>query len=160
MSGKNFDQIVLEQFHFLITDYGFKFVKKREENWGYDIVFLNATTGVHVIYEFREAYIFIMLYRLINGKLVENPSPITENSVLNAFCLDDIVTIKNPDATMKPAYYYGIESEFYNKEQGMTLYVSKFADNLKIYAADVLTGNFEIFTELDQIVKKRAKQAR
>ncbi|MDY0091677.1 MAG: hypothetical protein RBT80_03160 [Candidatus Vecturithrix sp.] len=101
-----------------------------------------------------------MLYRLINGKLVENPSPITENSVLNAFCLDDIVTIRNPDATMKPAYCYGIESEFYNKEQGMTLYVSKFADNLKIYTADVLTGNFEIFTELDQIVKKRAKQTR
>lgn len=157
---QNFTQIVLDQFKFLVSDYGFKRLKKRKHPWGYEFIFVNNITGVRITYEFREAYIFIMLYRLINGKLVKNPSPITENSVLNAFCLDDIVSIRNPDATMKPAYYYGIESEFYNKEQGMTLYVSKFADNLKIYAADVLTGNFEIFTKLDQIVKKRAKQAR
>ena len=157
MNRKNFDQIVLEQFNFLINDYGFKLVKKREENWGYDIVFLSATTGVRIIYEIREAYIFIKLYRLVNGELVENPCPIIENSVLNVFSLGDIVTIRNPDATMKPAYQYGVDSEFYDEENGLTLYVSKFADNLKNYAEDVLTGNFGIFTELDTIVKERAK---
>ncbi|EKS06466.1 hypothetical protein LEP1GSC071_1645 [Leptospira santarosai str. JET] len=37
------------------------------------------------------------------------------------------------------------------------MYVSDFAENLKNYASDVLTGNFEIFKKIDPIVKERAK---
>jgi len=158
MDRKNFDQIAKEQFGFLITDCEFKLVGCREEEWGYNLIYLNSTTGVKIIYEFREAYIFIMLYKLVDGKLIENPRNISDDTVLYGYGLDDIVNLKNSKDSMKPTYEYGDESEYYDKENGMTLYVSKFADNLRKYANEVLNGNFEIFMKVDKVVKERARQ--
>ncbi|GAK58229.1 hypothetical protein U27_05202 [Candidatus Vecturithrix granuli] len=160
MNMQNFAQIVLDQFKFLISDYGFKRSKKRKHPWGYEFIFVNNTTGIRITYEYRETFLFIRLYKLVNGELIENSYPIKNNTVLHSFYLDDIVSIRNPKAAMYPLSGYSDDSEFHNKEHGLSLYVSRFAENLKTYAEDVLTGNFELFTELDQIVKKRAKQAR
>lgn len=160
MSKQNFDEIAIDKFAYLVSNYGFRLSECNKEEWGYKIVFLNATTGVQIIYEFREAYIFVTLYKLVDGKLVENPRTIYDDTELHGFSLDDILSIRNPEAQMRPAYQYGADSEFYDENKGMSLYVSKFADNLKNYASDVLSGNFEIFKDLDAIVKKRAREAR
>jgi hypothetical protein len=158
MASKKFDQIAKAQFGFLIKDYDFKLIELREEEWGYDLTYLNNTTGVKIIYEYREAYIFIMLYKLLDGKLIENPRNVKDDTILYGYSLDDIVDLQNAKANMKPAYEYGDESEYHDEKNGMMLYVSKFADNLKEFANEVLTGNFEIFKKVDKIVKDRARQ--
>ncbi len=158
MASKKFDQIAKELFNFLIADYSFKLAECREEEWGYNLIYMNNTTGVKIVYEFREAYIFIMLYKLVDGKLIENPRSIKDDTVLYGYGLDDIVNLKNAKDSMKPTYEYGDESEYYDKENGMTLYVLKFADNLRKYANEVLNGNFDIFMKVDKIVKERARR--
>lgn len=152
----DFDQVVKKAFEYLVNDYGFSLAKSRKVAGGYEILFTNKTTGVLIEYEFREAYVFVMVYRLVNGIFVANPRPIKSDTVMNGFSLDDILALRNPDAMMKPAYEYGTESEFYNQASGLGLYVRKFAENLRNYASEMLGGDFQLFDKLEEIVKQRA----
>ena len=158
MTEKDFDIIAQEQFKLLKSEYDFRLVKCEKENWGYELIYLNDTTGIKITYEYREAYVFIMLYQLKDGELRENPRNVDANTTLYGYGLDDLISLRNPDALIKPAYEYGEESEYYDIENGMSLYVSAFAGNLKEYAKDILTGDFTVFSELDKIVKERMKK--
>ncbi|WP_061218404.1 hypothetical protein [Leptospira weilii] len=158
MKKPSFDILVKKYFKFLELDYNFRFIKSKRERWGYEILYLNQTTGVKIVYEYREAYIFIFLYRLIDGELIENPGNINENTLIYGFSLGDIINIKNPSALLKPTYEYPENSHYHDKENGWNQYISDFANNLKQYANDVLAGNFEIFEKVDPIVKERAKR--
>ncbi|AJR14779.1 hypothetical protein LEP1GSC020_3815 [Leptospira interrogans serovar Grippotyphosa str. 2006006986] len=158
MKKPSFDVLAKKYFKFLELDYNFRFIKSLKESWGYEILYLNQTTGVKIVYEYREAYIFIFLYRLIDGKLVEDPGEIVQNTLLNSFGLDDIINIRNPLALLKATYEYPENSHYHDKTNGWNQYISDFANNLKQYANDVLAGNFEIFEKVDPIVKERAKR--
>ncbi|MBI3143582.1 MAG: hypothetical protein HYZ16_12215 [Bacteroidetes bacterium] len=158
MAAKDFDIIAQEQFKFLESEYSFRLSKCEKEDWGYELIYLNDTTGVKITYEYREAYVFIMLYQLIDGELRENPRSIDNNTILHGYGLDDLISLRNPQALIKPAYNYGEQSKYYDEKNGLLLYVSEFAGNLKRYAKDVLKGDFTIFHELDKIVKERVKK--
>ena len=156
MKTKPVDQLVKKEFDYLISDYGFALIECKETVGGYVWLFLNATTGVHISYEYKEAYFHLTLYKLKGGKLIKNPARISPNSTLTGFSLDDILSLRNSEARVMPAYQYGAESEFYTRDNGFRLYISRFADNLKRYASDVLVGDFRLFEKLDPIVKQRA----
>lgn len=158
MAERDFDIIAQEQFKFLELQFGFRLRESIKQPWGYELTFTNATTGIKLSYVFQEAYIFIMLYRLVHGVILENPRIIQDNTNLTGYGLDDILLIRNPEALIKPAYQYGDSSKYYNPENGLTLYVSEFAKNLKEYAQDVLCGDFSIFKTIEPIVKARAKR--
>jgi len=158
MAAKDFDIIAQEQFKFLESEYSFSLSKCKKEDWGYELIYLNDTTGVKITYEYREAYVFIMLYQLIDGELRENPRNIEDNTILHGYGLDDLISLRNSQALIKPAYEYGEQSEYYDQENGLSLYVAAFAGNLKAYAKDILNGDFTIFPDLDKIVKERVKK--
>jgi hypothetical protein len=160
MDAKDFDIIAQEQFKFLVSEYDFRLSKCEKEDWGYELIYLNDTTGVKITYEYREAYVFITLYQLEDGELRENPRNIEDNTTLYGYGLDDLIGVRNPQALIKPAFEYGEQSEYYDKEKGLLLYVSAFAENLKTYAKDILGGDFTVFPELDKIVKDRVKKHR
>lgn len=150
--------IFKEEFEFLIKEFKFHIIKEVQDKFCYEIIYLNRTTGVKILYEYRESYIFIMLYRLENGKLVLNPLIIDINSILYGYSLDDIVNLYNPADLIKPSYEYREESIFFDKKVGFRLYVRQFAKNLKIYSKDVLLGNFSIFENLEMTVKNRIRE--
>lgn len=157
MTNKDFDIIAKEQFSFLKTEYEFNLLKCDKEDWGYELFYKNNTTGIKITYEYQAAYLFIMVYRLIDGDFCENPRNIKEDTVLYGYGLDDIINLQNADALIKPAYEYGDKSEYYDKDKGLTLYVSAFAKNLKLFSAKILQGDFTIFSDADKIVKERIK---
>ncbi len=158
MASEDFDIIAKKRFEFLEKDYSFILHQCDKQDWGYELIYKNETTGVRITYEFREAYVFIVLYKLINGKIVENPNSIEDDTKLNCYGLDDILTLRNPSSIVKPAYEYGDDSEFYNKEVGLDLYVTKFAENLRKHSHEILLGNFDFFVELDNVVKERVRK--
>lgn len=158
MAAKDFDIIAQEQFKFLVSEYDFRLSKCEKEDWGYELIYLNDTTGVKITYEYREAYVFIMLYQLLDGEFQENPRNIEGNTILHGYGLDDLISLRNPQTLIKPAYDYGEQSKYYDEKNGLLLYVSEFAENLKKYAKDILKGDFTIFPELDKIVKERVKK--
>lgn len=157
MKNRSFDIIAKEQFSFLESEYNFRLSICNREDWGYNLIYMNDTTGVKITYEYREAYIFIMLYRLVDGSLQENPRSIEDNTILYGYGLDDIISMSNPKDLIMPAYEYGEQSKYYDKEKGLHLYTSAFSNNLKVYGKSVLNGNFEIFPRLDEIVKERVR---
>lgn len=150
MKSKKFAEIAYKQFGFLRSKYNFKLVACNEEYWGYEIIYRNTTTGVKIIYSFQEAYISIVLYKLVNGALIKNPEPIQKDSILYCHALDDIISHRWP-----VIYQYGEESRYHDKRNGLTYYVTAFSENLKYNASDVLRGDFTIFNKMDEMVKKR-----
>lgn len=144
-----------EEFKYLIDEYDFYIQNEHQNKNCYEIIYLNSTTGVQISYEYKESYIFIILYRLEKGVLIKNPLNIKDESILYGYGLDDIINLRNPDAIIKPSYQYEEDSVFFDGEKGFRLYVHCFAENLNKYANDILLGDFSIFKELSQILKKR-----
>ena len=158
MTYKNFDIVAKEKFSFLESEYNFRLSRCDKEDWGYELIYLSDVTGVKITYEHREAYIFIMLYQLVDGGLLENPRNIEDSSILYGYALDDIIILHNPDDLVKPTYEYDEESKYFRKDKGLSVYISAFSDNLKTHAKDILEGDFTIFMKLDGIVKERARR--
>lgn len=155
MENNSYVDMFKSTFQFLIEDYHFGIISQSDEEWGHKMVLKNATTGVEIIYEVREAYINIMLYRLLNGEIRENTSSaIRNNETINGFNLDYIVNIRNPNDLIRPAYEYGEYSEFHEENYGLYKYISKFSDNIKKHAEDILNGDFDLFNQLDKVVKE------
>jgi len=152
-----FETILKNRFNFLIKEFQFRLQSLDKIDGGFYACFINKYCGVCIRYEFREAYLFITLHKLIDGKPANNSRPISQDTPINAIALDDILFVKNPLAIVKPAYAYGADSEYYDKKSGLDLYVTRFADNLRDYAADVLNGNFDIFSTVSPIIKKRSE---
>ena len=61
-----------------------------------ELIYINKVTGVKIRYEYREGYIFIMLYKLVNGELIENPFNIKSDTRLYGYGLDDLTRIIQP----------------------------------------------------------------
>lgn len=160
MTKKAIEQIIIDEFSFLKNDCGFRLMNTVKESWGLELEFVNSTTGIILNYEFREAYLQVFIYKLVDGKIIKNPRCINDATRLTGFCLDDILSLKNPRVIVKPAYEYGEQSEYFTTNNGMTTYIKKFAENLRDYASDLFKGDFSIFPELEKIVKKRAQEYR
>ncbi len=155
--SKSFDAVAKEQFGFLESQYGYRLAACDKENWGCKLIYLSNVTGVEVVFEYREACVFVMLYKLVEGTLQKNSRNIDGNTVLHGYSLDDLVSIRSPQNSMKPTYRYDEQSIYFEKDVGFGQYVAAFAENLRCYAKDVLCGDFEIFLELDRVVKERAR---
>lgn len=155
--SKSVDTVAKEQFAFLESQYGYRLVECDKQNWGCKLIYLSEETGVEIVCEHREAYVFVTLYKLVEGTLQNNSRNIDSNTVLHGYSLDDLVSIRSPQNSMKPTYRYGEQSIYFKKDVGFGQYVAAFAENLRRYATDVLCGNFEIFLELDNVVKERAR---
>ena len=158
MKEDELEQVFEETFDFLKNEYGFNTLLSKREDWGYYFTAINLTTGIEIKYEFKEAFIQIVIYKLIDGKIVKNiTKAIKNNETITGFSLEWILALKNPEAQIKPAYEYGIESKFYEKENGLKNYASIFAERLKEYASDILKGDFSVFSTLDIMVKENYK---
>jgi len=159
MKKINLSDTFYNSFNFLWNEFGFKINNDKKEEWGYRLDAKNDTTGIRIEYEYREAFISITLYKLVNGEIAENTTQaILNNSEINGFSLDWILVLKNPEAQIRPAYEYGKESEFYDDNNGLSNYAVFVAKKLKKYATEMLQGDFSAFSKLDEMVKKQYKE--
>jgi hypothetical protein len=158
MKKKTLSVTFEEVFDFLKKDFNFYTISSKDEDWGYSYEGKNKTTGIKITYEFTEAYINIMLYKLVDNEIVENTvSAIKGNKQINGFSLDLFVQVRNPDSIIKPAYEYGVNSEYYLPDVGLKNYAMLYANNLKQHATDVLNGDFSMFPQIEKIVKNKYK---
>jgi hypothetical protein len=155
MKKTDVEKYIENEFQFLESEYDFKRNYSKKIDGGFEFLFLNKTTAVCITYEFREGYLFILLYRLLDGEFKRNPIRITAETELTGFGLDDIILLHNKDAIVKPVYTYGEKSEYYTEKDGLRHYFRLFADNLKKYGSDILSGKFDDFVGADKIVKAR-----
>lgn len=107
-------------------------------------------TAVEIGLEWKEQYVYVELFRLINGKIKENPIVIRPDSELTMHNLEDLIALRAPKVTLGTEYFgkpITVESLEY--------ILSQHARALKELGRDVLRGDFTVFSELESIVKAR-----
>ncbi len=137
-------ELCKENFNFLIAEYGFSIMPVPKSKKLHKVVFQNKTTAVIVNWERNENWIYVELYRLVNGKLVIDPIIISDQTELNGYHLDNLLSIRSPEFSPQ---------RFPVDDQDFILKI--YSNMLRQYAADVLNGDFRIFDELEKIVKRR-----
>jgi len=145
-----FYNISIEKFRFLVDEFGFGNPKKRVSGGLYRVIYQSRTTAVEIGLEWREQYIYVELFRLIDGKIKENPIIVRPESKLYEFNLEDLLASRAPHYKLSPNYFnkpLNIESVQY--------VLTHYANALREFAKDVLQGDFSVFSELESIVKSR-----
>ncbi len=159
--GDDLKLIITNAFRYLETEYSFKLIKSKKESGGvHSTLYMNTVTAVELVFEYRESYLFIMLYQLVNGVFIDNPVIVRQDTISHGHGLGDVILLRNPSALIHPTYKYPKESNYSDPLNGMSYYINDFAINLNKYASDILKGDFTIFPELDKLVKKRLAENR
>ena len=146
-------ELIRKSFSFLVDDFGCKERSSKLDNWGVQTTFCNSTTGVRVSYEPREGGYFVLLMRLVNGEVPEHPIDIDDDTVINRYYLEDLLSIREVDHIKKQ--FQRITTKQRDEDT-----INELANCLKITAEDVLRGDFSVFYELEKIVKDRARALR
>jgi hypothetical protein len=146
-----FSHVSLEKFNFLVTEFAYKSVVKKKGTASVSrVIFRNATTAVEIGLEWREQYVYVEVYRLVDGKMEENPIVIHPESELTAFNLEDLVAVRAQGLQLisqspgTPLTRHDIEKILNDR-----------AVALRKYGRDVLQGDFRVFRKLERIVKSR-----
>ena len=147
----NFERICLQRFRFLEEELGFVVKKKERESYGVFITYKNPTTAIRISFEPREGGIFILISRLVEGKIPEYPIFIQPDTVLHSFYLDDVIRTKVPN------FQFDFKGNKLSSSDQFERALNEVADALKKYASDVLQGDFESFEDAERIVKERQK---
>lgn len=145
-----FFNICTDKFRFLIEQFAFKQSAKKADSGVYRVVFKNKTTAIEVGLEWREQYIYVEMYRLIKGKIKNNPIMIHPESELTVFNLEDLLEIRAPSLKLSPERF---DKPLTSKKLEKIL--THYASALKQCATDILQGIFGVFDELERIVKSR-----
>jgi hypothetical protein len=135
-------------FNFLKTDYEFKRTSKKIYSTYFEIVFKNTTTGISLHYDARENYFYVVIYKLIDGEIVENALPIKRNIPLDFFNLDYVIQFFE-----KEKYELYFEENYKNKS--FDDIIKQYALDLVRYAGDMLSGDFKNFSEVEKIAKNK-----
>jgi len=149
-------EIIKNAFSFLNTEYKLSVIEDKMSDFGYKLVFKGTKTAVSIIFEFREAYVNIILHKLINGEIQNDVYPYKEEVPLNNIGLDFIVKYKDPKQLTKPLYDY--TSDYYGKDNAFEIMVNSLSMNLRKFAHEVLIGDFSVFSEVDKFVKEHYKK--
>ena len=149
-----FRNLIMNSFSYLISDFDFKLKKEEDNDSGYYITFMNDTTGVRISYVPRDGGAKILLYKLINGELPEYPIFINDDTELNQFYIFDLIVLRNPN------YKKDFPGIFNSNKYIEMEAIEEYGTAVKEYAADILRGDFTVFSELEKIVKARARKIR
>ena len=149
-----FEKLCRKTFRFLQDKYGFKVIGSEQESYGVFVTYANPTTAVRISYEPREGGIFVLLGRLSKGKLPKYPIFIQQDTPLDTFHLDDLVSIRAPDLQSTSKLRKALTvTEVETK-------LKEISETLQRYAVEILQGDFAIFPELERLVKARRSQMR
>ncbi len=155
---KQFEKHCRRIFKPVLEDkFGFKIVDVKQTDFGDYLTYQNATTGVKISYEPKEGGIFVLLSRLINGKIPEYPIHIKADTILNSFDLEDIISFKLAQKGIGRKLKNYFRRYNFSRKASLVKNLTRYAEELEEYAAYILNGDFRDFPELDKIVKDRGK---
>jgi hypothetical protein len=147
-----FERICKKEFGFLNAEYGLKTTNIEKDVYGCYATYSNDVVAVEISFSMKDGGIFIMLCRMVNGELPAQEIFVRSDTVLNRFDLEDIVDLKNPSIDLKPDFADPDNPTAKELTENLKVY----AEALKKYAKDILSGDFSSFAELEKIVKSRA----
>lgn len=136
-------------FMFLEEEFDFKTPKRQRMHLSSSLTYQNNTTAVEVSLEPLDGGVFVLLSRLVNGKIPEYPIFVTRDMALHSYYLDDLVGLKRPDTPVREA------NEDASDVREVKKALAQSAAQLRELGSDILKGDFAVFDRLDRIVKAR-----
>src|SRR5712692_3642980 len=100
-----FFQQATDRFSFLVDQFGFRPGVRRSNGGMYRVFYQGETTAVEIGLEWKEQYVYVELFRLVNGKIKENPVIIGRESDLTSFNLEDLIALKAPQMKLSTEYF-------------------------------------------------------
>lgn len=153
MNSQDFFIACEKAFAGLAKQYDFLIVEQKCKQMKWEWVIKNSATGILVTYEPRELYTWVLICRLLNGKIKHTVGEIKPDTTLSCFDLVDLLSLRKGDD--KKQLYQSMNVAHHE----LSLILEQYVQDLLIYGSDVLQGNFQVFESLDTIVKKRARKA-
>jgi hypothetical protein len=149
-----FPNICQKHFRFLEEEFNCLFFFK-QDSYGEYIDYLNSTTGISINFVPMDAgMVYVLISRLVGNKIPEYPIFVQKSQMeLNTFDLEDLLAIRAPLFKIERPSFEQLEKPF--KPRVFEKTIVQLSNALRIYAQDVLKGDFSIFSELDKIVKNR-----
>jgi len=148
-SFDSFEKECRKHFKFLEEDFGFRPPKRQRIHLSSSLTYQNDTTAVEVSLEPMDGGVFVLLSRLVDGKIPEYPIFVTREIRLDSYYLDDLVGLKMPDTPVREA------SEDAFDERELKRCLAQSAAQLRGLGSDILRGDFTVFDKLSKIVKGR-----
>lgn len=151
----SFGEIAKEEFHYLESHFGYELVDAHEKSDGGEVKYINRRVGVgiRILYEFSSAFVFVFIYRLVNGEFHGNPLPIGKDTEINCFDFNDYLV---GERKMKPAYEYGEHSAYYDPDNGLRNFTKDFAERLRTDGIQILRGDLSPMPLMAAIIRARA----
>jgi hypothetical protein len=129
--------------------FGLRVAQEKDEGNYTSVLYLNHTTGLEVAVDWSELRPFLTMYELHLGQMPEQPLVRIGRNRRRAFDLDDLLVLRSPSASPAGKMLGSRD------ESAAARLLDEYASALECHAADVLSGQFGVFDELDEIVKHR-----
>ena len=137
---KQFEESCKRSFQFLMDEYGCQIVKSGKHAAGAAMTYANSTTGVKVSLEPRENAIFVYLIQLRDGKI-----PAYLDAPDGWVYLDAVLSLKNPNLKVRQKAFGD-----WLKPKDIDAVLAHYANALRTYGQEVLSGDFTIFKIIRQ----------
>jgi hypothetical protein len=140
----------------LVSRFGLKLIEQTHDRDYSSVLYLNDTTGLKVALDLSEFRFFLRLYQLVGGALPLMDGDVSvPGSRRMAFDADFLLRLRSP--TVSPVGKVLPSTE--DAEAAARL-LGEYTGALEQCAADVFSGQFAVFDELDRIVSARARDIR
>ena len=136
----------------LATQFGLRLLRRDETRNYAEVVYGNASTGLKAAIDWTELRPFLTIYELENGEIAQEVPAVSTGAVRSkAFDVDDLLLVRPVTNSPVGQMLSG------GDDQAVTRLLERYASALSSQASDVMSGNFEIFQQLDDIVRARAR---
>jgi hypothetical protein len=146
---RHFIEKARQEFQFLIDDFGFR-KRRTEKGMSTSVSFTNKTTGVKVVFDWRDQYIQVDLYRLVSGEMRMDPMIVLPEGSGTRFSLDQVLAVRGVKAQLRSTQ---IGTPVKTGDIDSTL--RRCARALREHAADIMRGDFSIVSALDRMSNER-----
>jgi hypothetical protein len=136
----------------LATQFGLRVVKRANSRNYAAVLYANATTGLKVEVEWTELRLYLTIYELENGKIVQEEPTVSRGADRSkAFDVDDLLLVR-------PVPNSPVGKMFARRDaQAMIPFLEQYVQALTAQASDILSGDFAIFDRLNENVRERAR---
>ena len=138
-------------FSFLEDEFRFERKKPTITNFLTSIPYSNKTTGIIIEFDPRDEFIYVALYKLIDGQMKYGQN--------GGYRFDDLLALKSPNKFNELTQ----EKKLAMRNQtsaGIERYLTYSASLLREFASDVLRGDFSIFPALYERCANRSYQVK
>lgn len=134
--------------------FGLRVVNEEHEGNYVAVVYRNDTTGIRVAVDWSELRVFVTLYELTLDGFPDEPTFVVGGEQRRAFDADDLLLMRAPSPSPVGKMLSGRDNDAAER------LVGEYADALGRSAADVLSGDFTVFKDLNEIVRRRERDLR